>query len=104
MLTLPIKQPWFKMILSGQKPEEYRARTQYWEARLETAFDCTIAEAIQNGARAVVCFRNGYRTNSPSFTALVRLWIGPGREEWGATPGVEYFILRILEINQKEGG
>ena len=102
MLTLPIKQPWYDMIHSGKKPEEYRARTSYWEARLETAFDCSIEEAIETGARAVVRFRNGYRADSPSFTALVRLWIGPGREEWGAMPGVKYFILRILEINPEE--
>lgn len=102
MLTLPIKQPWYDMIRSGEKPEEYRARTSYWETRLETAFECSIDEAIENGARAVVRFRNGYRSDSPSFAALVRLWIGPGREEWGAEPGVEYFILRILEIDSEE--
>ena len=33
MLTLPIKRKWFDMIASGEKKEEYRALTDYYDTR-----------------------------------------------------------------------
>lgn len=33
MLTLPIKAKWFKLILSGEKKEEYRRISPYYESR-----------------------------------------------------------------------
>ena len=104
MLTLPIKQPWYGMIFRGEKSEEYRLRTPYWEKRLESVFGCSIQEAVDNCVLAQVRFRNGYRADSPSFTAQVRLRIGTGRPEWGAQPGIEYFILRILTMSTEKGG
>lgn len=102
MLTLPIKQPWYGMIYRGDKREEYRARTRYWETRIENAFGCSIEEAIESCAFTTARFRNGYYKDSPSFTATVRLRIGQGNPEWGAKPGVEYFILRIVTVSNEE--
>lgn len=45
-------------------------------------------------------FRNGYSANSPSFTALVTLRIMGGKEEWGAVPGVKYYVLKIIKIRR----
>lgn len=45
-----------------------------------------------------IVFRNGYSANSPSFIAKVSLSIGTGKAEWGAERGVEYYVLRILEV------
>ena len=36
MLILPIKKRWFDMILSGEKKEEYRDITPYYETRVIT--------------------------------------------------------------------
>ena len=35
MLILPIKKRWFDMILSGEKKEEYRDITPYYETRFK---------------------------------------------------------------------
>lgn len=45
-----------------------------------------------------VVFRNGYSKNSPSFIAKCTLSIGTGKEEWGAEPRKEYFVLTVKEI------
>ena len=101
MLTLPIKEPWYGMIYRGEKTEEYRAVTGYWESRLIGAFGCSILDAVDGCVLTTVRFRNGYRADSPSFTAQVRLRIGHGRPEWGAEPGVEYFVLKILTMSKE---
>lgn len=43
-------------------------------------------------------FRNGYSKNSPSIKCLVEIKKGQGKEEWGAEPGKEYYILEILDL------
>lgn len=47
-----------------------------------------------------IIFRNDYSSNAPSFTAMATLSIGTGKEEWGAKPGKEYYILKIMEIKE----
>lgn len=112
MLTLPIKKKWFDMILSGEKKEEYREIKPYYIARFSRAFgfiNCSTfvadTEKFMNqlrdicvGGSILVCFRNGYSKNSPSFIARCTLSAGMGREEWGAEPRKEYFILTVKKI------
>lgn len=45
-----------------------------------------------------VIFRNGYSADAPQLMALCSLRVGEGREEWGAVPGKQYYILDIKEI------
>ena len=97
MLTLPIKKQWFDMILSGEKTEEYREIKLYYRSRLyhEGFLD-------QYGLPVLwqdwVLFRNGYSKDSPSFEAFCTADIRTGRLEWGAEPGKEYYVLKILDI------
>lgn len=35
MLTLPIKEKWFDIIISDEKKEEYRSSTKYYQTRLQ---------------------------------------------------------------------
>ena len=90
MLILPIKKKWFDMILSGEKKEEYREIKPYYISRFPTTFESFS-----------VMFRNGYSKNSPSFIAKVKLSVGKGRPEWGAEENQQYFILNIIEIDNK---
>ena len=89
MLTLPIKKKWFDMIASGEKQEEYRDIKPYYSARLEKYL---------NKKHFLICFRNGYRADSPKVTALVKLSIGKGNTEWGAEHNKKYYVLKILGI------
>lgn len=55
-----------------------------------------------DGLKREVLFRNGYGIDRPEFVALCTLEdIRGGREEWGAVPGEEYYVLRIHEITEK---
>lgn len=103
MLTLPIKKVWYEMILSGFKKEEYRNITPYYEARFKNAFGYILYNnEIVYKKEALIKFRNGYSKNAPSFIAKCSINIGEGRQEWGAIPGVKYFILGIVKILEKE--
>ena len=103
MLILPIKKPWFDMILSGEKKEEYRDIKPYYRQRFSNYF---MSENEKKGSldewlltnvkfTKPVMFRNGYSSTSPSFVAECQLTIGTGKPEWGAEPGKTYYVLRI---------
>lgn len=87
MLTLPIKKRWFDMIVSGEKPEEYRGDTPYYRSR----FDRYLGIPIQ------VKFRNGYRPDSPSVVCTVVPRRAGGYPKWGAEPGKGYIVLGIVD-------
>lgn len=93
MLILPIKKKWFGMILSGEKKEEYRIDTPYYESR----FDKYMGRPVK------VKFRNGYRKESPSCicTVVPRYGCG-GRSEWGAEPGRDYIVLAVQNVERCE--
>ena len=87
MLTLPIKRKWFDMIASGEKNEEYREITPYYEARLE--------KKMGEGMFRII-LRAGYRKDSPEMCCLVFLSKGIGKTKWGAEPGRQYYRLHIV--------
>ena len=101
MLILPIKKKWYDMILSGEKKEEYREIKPYYRSRLyhEGFLDRYGLPQIHEGW---VLFRNGYSKNSPSFEALCTVDIRTGRPEWGAEPGQEYYVLKVVQIKLKD--
>lgn len=98
MLTLPIKKKWFDMILSGEKKEEYREKSKYWETRFHNALEISLERGRMTVPDMWVRFRNGYSRSSPEITAVVRLREGEGKPEWGAVPGKQYFILDNIRI------
>lgn len=99
MLTLPIKRKWFDMILSGEKKEEYREIKPYYRSRLyhEGFLD---QYGLPTQWQGKVLFRNGYSNNSPSFETLCSLDIKTGKEEWGAESDKEYYVLKIMEVEE----
>lgn len=100
MLTLPIKKKWFDMIKSDEKKEEYREIKPYYTSRF-VYFDEVLNEPFIKGCMNIM-FRNGYSKNSPSIKCLVNIDTGTGREEWGAEPNKEYYVLKILSVEEVE--
>ncbi len=107
MLILPIKKKWFDMIRSGEKKEEYREIKPYWTKRLNNELDRMLKSIIPSNVERdlrkypqwlMVKFRNGYRKDSPTIMCGCKIIINKGKEEWGAEPNKEYYILEILEI------
>ena len=109
MLTLPIKKKWFDMIKSGKKKEEYREIKPYYETRFANdlikrypySYECHL-EAVNDIERQEynIILRNGYSKNSPSIKCEVEITTGYGKPEWGATPNKEYYVLKILSIEE----
>lgn len=102
MLVLPIKRKWFNMINSGEKTEEYREIKSYWTSRFlgkELDFEDLPKEYFRQCKNHIltVILKNGYRKNDPAIKCKCKLKIGYGKEEWGAEPGKEYYILEILK-------
>lgn len=113
MLILPIKKKWFDMILSGEKKEEYRDITAYYEVRFQNLFGGIVLngpnlykflqgedvpEEIRKEPIQTICFRNGYSNKSPIMFAKCTIRVGTGRVEWGAEAGKLYYVLQIKEI------
>ena len=92
MLTFPIKRKWFDMIRSGEKKEEYRDLSPYYEARLGGFLDREIE----------VLLRNGYSRASPTLKATVLVTVGEGLPEWGASSGKTCFVLKIRDVADVE--
>ena len=104
MLTLPIKKKWFDMILSGEKKEEYREYNDYYDSRF---YHLRVKEIIPNKQYSMytespryVLFRNGYRKDSPTIKCEVEISRGCGKSEWGAEPNKEYYVLKILSVEE----
>lgn len=108
MLTLPIKKKWFDMIKSGEKKEEYREIKPYYDSRFEPYIpDIGNVKIIHLEGwvgfipvEDEIVFRNGYSSNSPSIKCKVEIRTGPGKEEWGAEPNKEYYVLKILSVEK----
>lgn len=90
MLTLPIKKVWFDMIATGEKLEEYRDISDYYNSR------------FKSGETKEIFLRNGYSRFSPTIKVLVKISQGYGKEIWGAIPNKKYWILTILKIIKEE--
>ena len=87
------------MILSGEKKEEYRELNPYYKSRIKKEFSCYPYSGIPYGEDYQnVEFRNGYGSSVPAFIALCKVGIKTGKQEWGAEPGVEYYVFSIDKI------
>lgn len=89
VLKVTIRKVWFNKILSGKKTEEYREIKDYWTTRLKGKnFD------------AVQFFCGAYCSEKlPNFTRELKEVVkGSGVWEWGALPGVTYYVLRLGKL------
>ena len=101
MLTLPIKKKWFDMIKSGEKKEEYREIKPYYNSRLGVRL---IIQELINGSNAKfisnIMFRNGYGKDRPTILCKCEISKGYGKQEWGAESNKEYYVLKILSVEE----
>lgn len=93
MILLPIKRRWFDMIASGEKKEEYRSITKRYLTMFKNAAD-------KNG-RFWCIIQNGYSKSSPRLYCYVEASVDYGRQEWGADPETQYFVLKIIDKRTK---
>lgn len=91
VLRLTLKKPWFDMIASGEKTEEYRKPSDWILSRL-------IGKQYD-----VVEFSNGYGHRAPKILVKFFGWHqGPGRPEWGAIPHMRYVVIRLGQVISRD--
>ena len=107
-LDLVLKAKWWDMIASGEKPEEYRDITQHYRSRIcAHAKTCEMASVCKANINChydsgvplkhdVVVLRRGYTSTVMRFR-IEKVVIGFGRPEWGAQPGVKYYVIKLGE-------
>lgn len=104
-LDLVLKHKWYDMIACGEKREEYRELTEYWIKRLlnltkdgqkKNHYFGFIDEDDILGFKNfdAVRFHRGYTSTTMTFE-IESITIGEGREEWGAEPGKDYFVIKL---------
>lgn len=102
MLVLPIKAKWLKMIIEGEKKEEYREINNYWTKRLLKEEFWSSVQMPVNKYEMQYCFnvilRNGYNSLSPMARVTVYLTEGIGKTEWGAPENKRVYILHIVRV------
>ena len=95
LLDLVLEHKWYDMIAAGEKPEEYRAHSAYWDRR--------IGDKVATGNLwPRVRFRRGYTSTSMTFR-LTGIADGVGNPRWGA-PVDPCWIIRFAPLTANEGG
>ena len=96
ILHLNLKRKWYNMIYSGEKKEEYREMSPYWNNRF--AGYIKIKKIWHHPKNVVICFSNGYsKFRRQMFVKCTGLNVDFGKEEWGAENGKYYFVLSLGE-------
>lgn len=95
VLHLVLKKKWFDMIFSGEKREEYRDVTEYWNKRLKWPSGFYKPYTI-------VCFTNGYAKDARRFTMeidSINIYKG-GWPHWGAKINKKYYVIKLGSLLQ----
>lgn len=105
-LRLTLKKQWFDMILSRQKPEEYRALSDYWCNRFCVknwhGFEIEIFEHALDYSKLqfkTITFTNGYGKHRPQMVVEFKgIEVREGNADWGADLYQTYFVLKLGKI------
>lgn len=93
-LFLVIAEPWFSMIQAGEKKEEYREIKPYYQVRFTAPESGRNCNGYNFKKFSELVLRNGYQKNAKTLVLKnPKIRIGTGRKEWGAVPGVNYFVI-----------
>ena len=91
------------MIGRGEKREEYREATEYYQTRINSAIAADPNCKGQAYKIFPVKIRAGYNSKAPAAVLRVHCIFGKGGvREWGADPDKYYYILQILHIESIE--
>jgi len=103
-LHLNLKKEWFDLILSGEKKEEYRELTKYWESKLfdlgsKTGISFLHEDIMLPKKYDTITFSNGYsKTRRQIIVKYNGLDVGLGSKKWGAETNKPYYVLKLGEI------
>ncbi len=101
-VKLTISRKWFDMILSGEKTEEYREIKKYYDERLSKCFPTEFMGETYHPIVENIHFFNGpyLSTDLPNFKIKFEgAEKREGNPKWGAVKGVEYYVLKLGEVD-----
>lgn len=98
VLPLVLTGRWFDMIASGEKREEYRDATSYWNMRIRNWLKQTKVHVVE--------FRRGYAKNAPRISFKMADTFSrciAHTHTWGEPNGVPHYAIALGErINLKD--
>ena len=101
ILHLSLKAKWYRMIESGEKPEEYRDMTPYWVKRLVDTDNFLAGEPIPYRHYDAVEFTLGYPkkedTSRRMTFEVASIGAAKGNPQWGAPTDKSVFIIKLGE-------
>ena len=83
MLIVKLRPKYYRLVRSGTMTEVYRETHPYWGSRIKH-FGVTDEEII------ITC-----KTMPNMAFKAARIRLGEGRPDWGAEPGVRYFVIYL---------
>lgn len=89
-LYLVLKNPWYEMIKSGEKKEEYRDLSDFYKRRF---YDKSGNLKSFDTLEFVLGYPKKEDMSKRMFFKNPKITIGEGKPEWGAEPGKQYFII-----------
>ena len=103
ILDLVVMHKWYDMILSGEKPEEYREGKPYWN-KILTGYKTDVPLfSFRYGYREPnvrgythVRFHRGY-TNTTIIHRIDGITFGMGNPDWGAPKDKKVYIIKLGE-------
>ena len=87
ILHLVLKAQWYNLIEQGEKKEEYRDITPYYDKRLRNA-DGSFKQYD------AVCFHYGYSSKTMTYK-VEDVFVGEGVSSWGADPNKKYYVIQL---------
>ncbi len=107
VLPLVLRREWYDMIDRGEKLEEYRDATQYWNTRIRNWW--TASDGFPGSPVRVVEFRHGYARDARRMAFEVNLLWGYDNDapfklyvrppEWGETDTPHSIIVLGERVN-----
>lgn len=89
-LHLNLTEKWFDMILSGEKKEDYRDITDYYQVRFKN---------VKSKGIKTITFSNGYSKNRRQMVVIISyISLRQGLVEWGAEKGKTYLVAHLGTI------
>ncbi len=99
-LHLNVRKKWFDMIASEVKKDEYREKKPYWDRVFgNLAKGIKIKGSYYSPSRVIIRFSNGYAKDRDQMDVKLKsVRQGEGTPEWGAEPGVVYYVLKLGDV------
>ena len=95
-LHLNLKKEWYDMIQSGEKTEEYRDCSSYWNRIFTESGNIKIKGKYYHPTDVTITFSNGYSFDRRQMIKhITSVHTGLGKIQWGAEYNKYYHVISL---------